>query len=179
MYIDLCPGTVGIPKLPADELIDLASRHRYDGVDLPLKQIATTDEAHRARDLLERAGLRWGLFWMPFGSDASREEYEAGMARLAAMAPLAAAAGGGRTYNHIWPGHDELDYTANFQFHLERIKPVVDLLRRHGITYGIEFIGPRTKRALHRYPFIHRIGQALELIDAVGEGCGLVLDTFH
>ena len=148
-------------------------------MDLPLKRIDTPEVADRARQRLEHAGLRWGLFWMPFAIDAPAPQYEAGLERLKAMAPLAAAAGAGRTYNHIWPAHDCLDYVSNFHFHVERIKPVADLLREHGITYGIEFIGPQTMREGHRHPFIHRLDQALELIDAAGGGCGLVLDTFH
>jgi sugar phosphate isomerase/epimerase len=179
MFTNLNPGAVGIQGLPLAALVSLATRHGFGGVDLPVKELTRDFDAEQARTLAAQSGLRWGLFWMPFDLAAPEEKYVTGLQALPAVAALAARAGATRTYNHIWPGHDERDYAANFRFHVERIKPVAAILAEHGISFGIEFIGVKSLRAQHRHEFIYRLDQALELIAAVGNGAGLVLDFFH
>lgn len=179
MYLNLAPGAVSIGRLPIEQLVDLARRHGFGGVDLPRDQINSVDDADRARGLIEQAGLRWGLFGMPLDIVGKQEDYDAGLAELRQWAPLAQRCGCRRTYDHIWSGHDTLDYAENFHLHVGRIGGVVSILKDHGITFGIEFLGPLHLRSTKRHAFIHRLDQALELIAAIGPGAGLVLDTFH
>lgn len=179
MFINLAPGPIGLPPMPWADLLRLAARHGFGGTDLPIDQISSEDDAHAAGEMARSLGLRWGLFGRPANFFGTEDEHAQGLRRLRAIAPLARIAGCTRTYDHIWPGHDERPYADNFAFHVQRLKPVAAILAEHGLCFGIEFIGPATKRAGLAYPFIHRLEQALELRDAVGEGTGIVLDFYH
>lgn len=180
MYANLCPETVGIPAMSAEELVGLAARHCFGGVDFPLARVR--DAAH-ARDLAHRArgfGLRWGLFWLPCDFPSADEAtLAAGMETLRRQLPIVQAAGCTRTYNHVWPGSDELAYAQNFERHVRRLAPVAKLLADHGVTYGLEFLGPHHLRASKRHPFINNVDEMLTLADAVGSGAGVVFDFFH
>jgi sugar phosphate isomerase/epimerase len=62
---------------------------------------------------------------------------------------------------------------------VDRLRRLRDVLLPRGIELGLEFLGPAHLRRMHRYPFIHNLDGALDMIRAVGDGCGLVFDTFH
>jgi sugar phosphate isomerase/epimerase len=179
MYINLCPETVGIDGLSLQERIDLAVRHGFEGVDLPADELSSMDDAERAAEAIAAAGLRWGLFWLPADFLAERAEYEEGMELLAELAPRVACAGCTRTYAHIWPGSHDMPYSENMGWHVRRLRPLAATLSEHGISLGLEFIGPKTLRAPFRYPFVHTLAQAAELADTVHPATGIVVDCFH
>jgi sugar phosphate isomerase/epimerase len=53
-------------------------------------------------------------------------------------------------------------------------------MEKHGIRFGIEFVAPKTFRKDHKYEFIHRLDQALELCEAIGtSNMGILLDSWH
>jgi sugar phosphate isomerase/epimerase len=180
MFINLCYATIGIPDSGLKSLIQLAKNHGFGGLDLPGEALQSEQNAEQAAQLVEEAGLQWGLFWLPTdflqSDDAS---YQAGLQRLKQTAPLAARAGCRRAYNHIWPGSHDRAYDENFQWHIARLKPIVEVLGENGIRIGLEFIGPKTLRDSFRYPFIHTLPQTLELADAVDPTVGVALDCFH
>jgi sugar phosphate isomerase/epimerase len=101
-----------------------------------------------------------------------------GLTRLRDLLPIVQAAGCTRTYNHVWPAGD-LPYEEQFALTVSRLRPVAALLADHGVSYGLEFIGPKHLRETRPHPFIHRLDQAIALADAVGHGAGIVLDFFH
>ncbi len=179
MFLSLNPGAVGIAVPSLEALVHLAAQAGFEGVDLPPGAVETEADADRARHLIESAGLQWGLFSRPVDFFGDEEEYRRGLERLKVLAPHMASAGCTRTYDHIWSGSDLRPYEENWRFHKERLKPVAGLLAEHGIRFGIEFLGPKTLRDGFTHPFFYRVEQAVELIHAVGEGTGLVLDTFH
>jgi threonine dehydrogenase-like Zn-dependent dehydrogenase len=74
---------------------------------------------------------------------------------------------------------DDLPWKENFRFHARRLEPVARILGEHGCRLGLEFLGPKTLREGHRYSFIHTMEQMLDLCDAVGPNCGLLLDAWH
>ncbi|HLK56086.1 MAG TPA: hypothetical protein VKU00_05965, partial [Chthonomonadaceae bacterium] len=95
MYLNLCPETIGFTDMPLEQRIELAIAHGFGGVDLPLNEIATEEAADRARERVQAAGLRWGLFWLP--ADFLTEDEEAwgrGVEQLKAVATRVQRAGG-------------------------------------------------------------------------------------
>ena len=66
---------------------------------------------------------------------------------------------------------------------MRRLRPIADLLARHEIRLGLEFIGPKTLRDTFRHEFVHTIPQMLELCDAVqgrdSSHVGVLLDSYH
>lgn len=165
----------GVPFL---ELCALATAHGFGGVDLPGAVLGDVAAARDAGQSIRDAGLRPGLFWLPCDVTAADDAgYRDGMAALRRMLPAVQAAGGTRTYCHIWPGSDSRVQAENFRWHAARLGPLVELLSEFGVRLGLEFIGPQTLRDRFRHPFIHTLPQVLELADAIG--AGVVLDFFH
>jgi sugar phosphate isomerase/epimerase len=180
MYLNLCPPTIGIANQTLPQLCALAREHGFGGVDLPGEALESVDAAREAAHMLADAGLRPGLFWLPCDvSSADDAAFLRGMAALRTMLPCVQAAGGTRTYNHIWPGSDLRPYAENFHWHVARLRPLTELLGEYGVTLGLEFIGPQTLRDRFRHPFVHTLAEVLELADAVGPSVGVVLDFFH
>lgn len=183
MFSNLSPGAVGIHGLTLSQLITLARQHGFGGIDAPLDEIkAMLDPTLATRDLHE-AGLAWGGFGLPVDFRKDEPTYQQGMHVLRELAPLAQQIGCTRCCTWIMPGHDELDYQANFKQHAQRLKPVAALLADHGVRFGIEFVGPKTLRDRFKHYFIHTLDHALELADAIspasGPMAGVLLDAFH
>ncbi len=180
MFINLNPGTVGLDGVDFDVLVEAAPKHGFEGIDLPIRRLETTDQAKEAAAQVADAGLRWGL--VPLPRDflrAEDAEFESGLAELEARLPVIEAAGCCRAYNHIWPGSDERSPDENLAWHVDRLGRLSGLLGKAGVMLGIEFIGPRTVQQRFRHPFIRTATEAAALADAAGPNVGLVVDLFH
>ena len=183
MFPNLVPDRVEM-DITLDELIPLAARHGYGGIDLPLPEVAARPDHPQLADATSDAALRWGAFNLPVEFRSDRATYDAGVGRLEAWLPIVQALGCDRCYDSVVPGHDTLDYSANFEHHVARLKPIAEILADHGIRLGLEFTGPKTLRETFRYPFIHTIAQVLDLCEAIsptpGNGeVGVLLDSYH
>jgi sugar phosphate isomerase/epimerase len=99
--------------------------------------------------------------------------------QLPARAQAAVAGGTRRAFSWIWPASDELAWADNWTFHLDRLRPVVDVLSSLGCGLALEYVGPATMRAGKRHEFIHTLRQALELAVALGSEVGVLVDSFH
>jgi len=180
MYMNLCPQTVGMGNASFRELVSLANKHGFEGIDLPTHEVTTISQAEQAAEEIKAAGLNWGLFSLPMdylqGDDTSFAE---GLVRLEGILPTVKAAGCTRAYNHVWPGSNTMEFKENFKWHVERLKKLTDLLGRYNVRLGLEFIGPKTLRDSFKYPFIYSLVQVAELAEAVSPDLGLVIDCFH
>jgi sugar phosphate isomerase/epimerase len=180
MFINLCPGTVGLDSADFRKLVPMAAMAGFGGIDVPAGSFSDGAEALEFGQWVKRFGLRTGLFLLPCDFLAVDDDgFEEGLDRLTEVAPLAAAAGCRRTYNHVWPGSNERDFQENWDWHVGRLRILLGVLTGYGIRLGIEFIGPKTLRDTFAHEFIHTLPQALELAGAVGPELGIVLDTFH
>jgi len=55
-----------------------------------------------------------------------------------------------------------------------------EILKEYGHSLGMEFIGPATSRAPHKYGFLYTMDGLLALCAAIGTGtCGLLFDAWH
>ena len=77
------------------------------------------------------------------------------------------------------PGSDDREHDENFAFHVKRFQPVARLLDDVGIRLGLEFIGPETSRDRFKHPFIQSISETIQLAQAIGPNCGLLVDAWH
>ena len=179
MFPNLSPHAVGIVGLDLRGLIDLATRHSFAGIDLPLDDFDDGDDARLGADMVREAGLQWGGFGLPVAFRGTEAEYSNSMEQLRRLVRVADAAGCRRCTTWLMPCHDELDYEANYALHVRRLQPVAAVLAESRIRFGIEFVGPRTLRQTRKYAFVHTIDQCLKLCDAIGHDCGVLLDSFH
>jgi sugar phosphate isomerase/epimerase len=182
MFSSFNPGLVGIDVSLRDGLA-LAERHGFGGYDASLTTLHDEVAAHGApavRDLFIQHGLRFGTWNLPFMPYAVTEtEWREWLGRLPPLLAAARAVGARRAGMWIFPGSDALAFDANFKFHVDRFRPVAELLASYGIRLGLEFIGPETARRGFKHPFVHSVGAITDLARAIGPNCGLLLDAWH
>lgn len=178
MFKTLSPGAIGI-RCGLIEGLDLARDAGFDGADLPLAD-AEKLGAEAVREAYARRGLRPGGWAFPVNWRGTEAEFTEGLAMLPAQARLAAEIGCFRTTTWVLSFSDELPRKEHFDRILRRFRLSAEILKDHGHRLGLEFIGPRTLRAGHRYGFIHTMDGMLALCDAIGTGnVGLLFDVWH
>ena len=179
MFRNLSPGAIGI-QLPFTEALDLAHRTGWEGMDLPTSealQLADQRGTEAVSELYAQSGLRVGGWGLPLNW---REPYEkSALETLKRQAALAQKLDSTRCYTWLLPFSDQRPFRENFAFHVEQIQPIAEILAEHGCSLGLEFIGPRSMRASHRYGFIYTIEGMLSLAAAIGPNVGLLVDAWH
>lgn len=181
MYPNLNTGAIGV-KATFGEAVELAARHGFGGIDFSIEEVekivADKGEAH-VRKLLSDAGLRLGAWGPPVNWRADDASWQADLPLLARRSALARELGSDRATTWIMPGDNDRDFDANYAFHLERLRPVVEGLAQEGCRLGLEWVGPKTLRDARRYPFVHTMDEMRKLAADLGGNVGLLVDIFH
>jgi sugar phosphate isomerase/epimerase len=174
-------GPIGIRNYPLPRALELARATGFEGLDFNIREAADLAEANGVgyvRDLFGNLGLGVGAWGLPVNWQGA--SYESDLRELPSLAAVGADLGATRASTWMLPFSDERDFAQNFTWHVDRFRPIAEVLRDHGISFGIEFIGPKTLRAGHRYEFISTMDGLLDLARAIGTGnVGLLLDAFH
>ena len=182
MYKTLSPGAIGVRVSNLSEALAAAKIGGFEGVEFNPAEIAdlvAKQGANSVRDQFDEATIKPAGFGLPFDWRGSEEVWNAGLKALPRLAKAAGEIGGGRTMTWIMPCSDTLEMAANFEFHVERLKPAADILADFGCAFGLEFIGPLTLYKLHQYPFVRKMEEMSGLAKAVGTNAGLLLDCWH
>jgi len=181
MFKNLSPGAIGI-RCELPEAIDLARKSGFEGIDFSIQEAAALRDARGlayVRDLFAAAGVRPGLWGLPIDW-RNDQTFAQELQELAGWARLGRELGCVRTATWVPSWSDERDYTANWAWHVERFRAIAQVLADEGCRLGLEFLGPQTLRAGHRYAFIHTLQEALDLAAEIGTGnVGLLLDAWH
>ncbi len=182
MFKNLSPGAIGIHTDLAGALA-LASAHGFEGVEFSITEAADLAARHgidHVRGLFAEAGVIPSNFGFPVDFRKDEATWRAGLEALPRLAKVAQELGATRTATWILPFSDELPFAENFRQHIERLRPAAQILADHGIRLGLEFVGPATTRAGHRYGFLHSLDGMLALCAAIGtDNLGLLLDSYH
>jgi sugar phosphate isomerase/epimerase len=182
MYPNLNAGALGI-RANLAETIALAREHGFAGVDFSIIEAANLADAHGleyVRVLFASANIRPGSWGFPVEFRRDEAAWRRDLAALPRLAGVAQALGCERTATWIMPCSDDLEFQANFDFHVTRLQPAAQILSDHGCRLGLEFVGPKTLRATRRHEFIYTLNGMLELCRAIGTGnVGLLLDAYH
>jgi sugar phosphate isomerase/epimerase len=165
------------------EIIELALSHGFKGIDLELVEFAeqarTQGQAKAAR-LLASSRLKLASFVLPVRWQRNSPDYQADLAALAELAPLARELGCTRAVTTIEPDSDERVYHENFEFHRKRLAEIGGKLAEHGIKLGVGFLAPAACRQDRAYQFMQKADEVLMLLGTVtAKNVGLALDTFH
>lgn len=182
MFKGLSPGAIGVRADTLDQALAAAKTGGFDGVEFHPSEMADLMDAQGAEAVRARfseAGIRpagWGL---PIDWRGAEENWRSGLKTLPRLAYAASAIGGTRVSTWIMPCSDTREYAENFQFHVTRFAPIAQILGDHGISLGLEFIGPKTLRDTQQYPFIHTMDSMLALGRESGPNVGLLLDAYH
>jgi sugar phosphate isomerase/epimerase len=182
MFWSLNGPAIGV-RVPLPELISLAQRHGFKGVDFSIDEVATHAEANgvaSVRRLFGDSGVAPTVWGVPVAWRGDEASFAASLTRLARLADLSAELGCTRTTTVMMPFSDERPYAENYRWSVEHFRRVAEVLKPLGIRLGLEYIGPKTLRDAHANPFIYTLGGCLDLIAEVGTGnVGVLFDAFH
>ncbi|MBI1881617.1 MAG: sugar phosphate isomerase/epimerase, partial [Chloroflexi bacterium] len=163
--------------------IALARDHGFAGVDFSIKEAADLVDTHGlayVQDLFASAHVQPGSWGFPIDFRRDEAAWRQNLDALPRLADVAQALGCERTATWIMPCSDELEFQANFDFHVTRLQPAARILSDYGCHLGLEFVGPKTMRSTQRYEFIYTLAGMLELGQAIGmDNVGLLLDAYH
>jgi len=99
---------------------------------------------------------------------------------LPALAALARNLGCTRSATWCPPASDAREFSENLAWHIDRFRPIAQILADNGCSFGIEFIGPKTSRANRKYEFIYTLEGMMEMAHQIGtSNVGLLLDAWH
>lgn len=182
MFKSLSAGAIGVKGTP-EEVAALAARHGFQGIAFNAGQAAGLMEEGRLDELEalhETHGLRPGAMGLPVQFRQDEAAFEQGLAGLARQAKAAEAMGCTRCATWIMPASNDLPLDENFELHRRRLRACAEILGEHGLSLGLEFVGPQTSRAGKAHEFLYDMAGMLGLCDAIGTGTvGLLLDCWH
>lgn len=182
MYPNLGVGAIG-HKATLAEAIDFAHKHSFNGIDFAIQEVQELASAHgvdAVRDLFAAKNVLPGVMGFPVEFRRDEGTWRAGLEALPEQAKLAQELGCTRTATWITPGSNDRLFAENFKFHVDRIGPAAAILADHGISVGLEFIGPKTLRKNFAHRFIYTLEGMLAMGAAMGTGnVGLLLDIWH
>jgi sugar phosphate isomerase/epimerase len=101
------------------------------------------------------------------------------MAEFDRLAKAACAIGCTRCSTWVLSGSNDREMNENLRFHIDRFRPIAEILGQYGGRLGLEFIGPSTLRNSFKYPFIYEMDAMLDLAQEIGPNVGLLLDAWH
>jgi sugar phosphate isomerase/epimerase len=175
MFRCLNPGAIGV-NLPWDQCLPLACKYGFEGIDVGIDPAVP---AAKITNALAQHSLKIGGTGLPVSLYGDDKAYDTAIVALQAIAARAAEIGVTRFATWILPFSDARPFTENVAWHAQRLGRAARVLARHGCRLGLEFIGPKTVRVGHKYPFVRTMEHMLELADAVGPNAGLLLDSWH
>lgn len=182
MFKNLNLGALGF-GLPFKETLEAAKIGGFQGVDMDIVEIEKTLESKpidEVKHSVEENRLKLGGWGLPVNFRGDEETYQTDLEKLRKYALIAEELGYQRVFTWVLPFSDELSFDQNFEFHIQRLRPIAKALEDHGCYLGLEFIGPKTSRIGHKHQFIHTVDGMLELCRAIGtKNLGLLLDSWH
>lgn len=183
MYASLMPDLIRIDSTPMGS-VAIASTAGFAGIDIRLNKFADEVEAigvDALKAAMADAGLQPGYSSItPQKIAVSDDDWREGMAGVPRRAELAQQLGYARATSVMLPFSDDLDFEANDAMHITRIREACDALAPFGISFGIEYISPLSRRRDKPNAYIYTLAQTLELLDRVDRpNAGLMLDSFH
>ena len=178
MYKTLAPGCIG-HDVTLEVSAPIAKKYGFGGIWFDIVQ-ESQRPIEETKKLLADYDLKPAGFALPVEYRESEDVFRKDMEKLEAYVRYASECGMTRCITWIIPASDELSYEDNFELHRSRLKEAAEILKKYGISFGLEFLGPPKLRAGRKYEFIHNLDQMLELCNAIGTGnLGILMDLWH
>lgn len=182
MFKNLSTGAIGIRNVSLADTIELARASGFGGIDFSIREAAELADLRGldyVRGLFAEAGVRPGQWGLPVAWNKD-DQWQNDLADLPKLAALGRDLGCTRTSTWVMPGTNDRPYAANWEWHVQRFRPIAQALADQGCKLGLEFVGPKTLRDRFAFSFIYTLDGIMELSAAIGTGnVGLLLDAFH
>jgi len=182
MYKNLSAIGLGISGRQS-ELIELALTYGFEGLDVDMAQFAKQVETRgleRARQFLDSAQIAIGCFDLPVRWQEDDKTYQQDLVKLEGIASLAASVNATRCRTVVMPACDVRPYHENFEFHRHRFTQIGEVLAKHGISLGLDFLPPFSYRDGRLYQFIFQAEPLVLLAKTVGlPNVGVIVDLWN
>ncbi|MBK9167754.1 MAG: sugar phosphate isomerase/epimerase [Bryobacterales bacterium] len=155
----------------------LAHHIGFPGTDI-LFDGAYAAGAEATRGLLDQLNLKAAAIGLPVDFRSTEEAFRKGLAGLDGAARFAAAIGCPRMTTWFLPSSD-LPKPQQRRVYVDRWSACAEVLARHGVRFGIEFVSPVHLRKRHPHEFIWRMDETLDLAKDCGPNVGVLLDSWH
>ncbi len=177
MYVSLNRALVAGGKLSWEEFARLAAKTGYPGVDVALAS-AMREGAAATRSLLAGLRLRPAVIGLPVDTRKDEATFQGGLKRLPVAARFAAAIGCPRMTTWVMAS-SERPKAEQRQILKDRFTACAEILGKHKVRLGLEFLGPLHLRKRFPYEFIYRMDEMLAFARECGPNVGLLLDSWH
>jgi len=181
MFKNLSPEALGIIGRQG-EMLEITLTHRFKGLEIDIGEVvkrAKSTSVAQACKYLVSAKVRIGSFELPVRWHGDEAQFKADLAQLPAALEVARALSADRCHTLVRPTSDQRPFHENFQFHVERLKQVADLLAPAGVKVGLQFLAAPAERADGGFEFIHQVDPLLLLVSTVQKkNVGILLDTW-
>lgn len=182
MQKTLSLGAMGLRGRGLEASIDIAAASGFDSIVFDIKEARQLAEANGIDWLKTRfadAGVDPGYFSLPLNW-RDESDVAANLGALSGYLEIGQQIGCNIVTTGIPWGVDDFPYERSFAIHVDKMRPVADVVKAGGGHLGIEFIGPKTLRNRNKYEFVYSLARLLDFNAAVGTGnIGAVLDIWH
>lgn len=176
MYVAL-NGTLVSRRPDWEEFARIAHAVGFAGVDLLHPEVFTMGAARVKAILLER-NLKPAVVNMPVEFRKDEAVFQEGMGKLEAAVLLAREVGCPRMSTWV-PSWCEVPKDEQRKIWQKRFRTIHEVLEKHGVRLGLEYLGPLHLRKRGPYEFIYRHGEMLEFAKSCGKQVGLLVDSWH
>lgn len=181
MYKNLSPDALGIIGRQG-EMLEITLTHRFKGLEIDIHEVVKRAQATsvaQACKYLVSAKVQIGSFELPVRWAGDDAQFKADLAQLPAVLEVAKALSADRCHSVVRPTSDQHPFHENFQFHVERLRKLGDLLAPAGLKLGLQFQAAGSERTDGGFEFIHQTDPLLLLVGNVQkDNVGVVLDTW-
>jgi sugar phosphate isomerase/epimerase len=182
MYKCLSPSAIGIFARQS-ELLEIALTHRFKGLELDIQEVlrrAQTSSVAQACRYLCSAQVKIGGFELPIRWSGEDAEFEADLAQVGPLLEVCTTLSADRCFTTIRPTCDLRPFHENFQFHVERLGRVADVLGAANVKLALHFLPAPADRKDGGFEFIHQVDPLLLLVNSVHrDNVGLLLDAWN
>jgi sugar phosphate isomerase/epimerase len=186
MYKNLNLGAIG-HSAPFDQACALAQTYAFPGIDPDLGYLGALvkdKSLQAAKDWFASTGLRPGAIgvnvkWRETDSEA---DFQNSLPAFQAQVDLAAQFGCTRCTTWVLPFSKTRDFYQHWDVTVPRLQRIAQILADHGLSLGLEFVGPASMRRQYPYDFVHTMDGMRAYAAAAGmhtHNTGLLLDCWH
>jgi sugar phosphate isomerase/epimerase len=185
MFRCMSAGAINV-KGTLQEKLNYAKKAGFQGMDCVMGEalkLAAEMGSEGIKAHYREAGLRPGV--MGFGQNwrGTEAEHEQFVKDLPKLAKIAAEIGVTGFSTYVIPTFNT-PLLETIRFAAKRLRPIAQIIKDHGLRFGLENVGPRTSRegkeAKDKYTFISSVSGMIALGELIGTGnMGVLLDSFH